>query len=221
MIEAALAKSRGKVAGPRGLPLSSVFPPRRWSRRSSNWESRSANSAQQADTPRLVGPRLARSHSGFFNEVGNYALNSFDAARVLMDAPSHGRQPPKVADVRQAMRRSPPRRPHDRRLPFPILVIACHRDLRREPGPDGISGPRTCSSGRLSFLYGASSFNPISSLSLSVIVVDLHWMRCLCWRLSGTLLPWSYLERVDEGGVRSGGRTEESLQPSLQALESK
>jgi hypothetical protein len=37
------------------------------------------------------------------------------------------------------------------------------------PGPDSISGPRTWPSGRLSFRNGASSFNPISSLSFNVI----------------------------------------------------
>ena len=50
MIEAALAKSRGKVAGARGLPPHSAFPLRRWNRRSSSLGLKSADSPRHRDT---------------------------------------------------------------------------------------------------------------------------------------------------------------------------
>ena len=49
MIEAALAKSRGKVAGRGGQLRGSEFPPRRWSRRSSSLASRNADSRRHPD----------------------------------------------------------------------------------------------------------------------------------------------------------------------------
>ena len=60
MIEAALTKSRGRVAGPRGAAATLGIPPRRWSRKSSNLASRNADSTHHSDycsCPQLVDPR--------------------------------------------------------------------------------------------------------------------------------------------------------------------